>query len=66
MATSGLASRDHRLIGVTDNQRPIGPNRLVIAQLSMLTLDHSRFGEGDFAECKARARFRLPWKFSIW
>ena len=66
MATSGLASRDHRLIGVTDNQRPIGPNRLVIAQLSMLTLGHSRFGEGDFAERKAWARFRLPWKFSIW
>ena len=66
MATSGLASRDHRLIGVTDNQRPIGPNRLVIAQLSMLTLDHSRFGEGDFAERKAQARFRLPWQFSIW
>ena len=65
MATSGLASRDHRLIAVTDNQRPIGPNRLVIAQLSMLTLDHSRFGEGDFAERKAQTQFLLPWQLSI-
>ena len=32
-ATLCIAPDDHRFITVTGNQRPIGPNRLVIAQL---------------------------------
>ena len=65
-ASHGVASRNHRLISVTDNQRLIGPNRLGIGQLSMLNLGHSRFDEGDFAERKAQTGFRLPWQLSIW
>jgi len=53
-------------IAVTDNQRLIGPNRLLTGQLSTLTLGHSWFDEGDSAERNAQTWFRLPWQLSIW